>query len=151
MTYLWVAVGLFAASVLYARWQFSRARVFANFLWYRHWRMRERSRAFESRMFFRYPRFMRWTYRVRQPYYRIVNHDRVWPLRFWLGGVWYRYAAWWAPKCKEHGTALSGGYCFNCGMLQAVRQQKAKMISGHGDPNLAKGIEMMEKLFDKKR
>jgi len=148
-TIAWVVFGIFAGSVLVARWQFSRTRAFLQFLWYQHWRMRERQREFGVELYRRYPRFMHWRFRVLMfTWYRVRNSEWWWAIQYRVGGLWFRYASWWAPVCKACGTKLlHGGTCLACMAQKMARKERVKMLAGRGDAKRAEGAEFFARLF----
>jgi len=148
VTVFWLILGIFAGSVLVARWQFSRTRAILQFLWYRHWRMRERQRVWETELYRRYPRFMHWQFRAKMPYYRLRNSERWWAIKHRVGSLWFRYARLWAPSCKTCGaTLLYGGTCLSCITQEMVRKERIKMLAGRGDMKAVQGAEFMARLL----
>jgi len=152
MTYFYTLLALFAGSVLLARWQYSRAHSMWRYLWYQHWGVRQKQRAFSRWLWARYPRFMRFKWRVTAPYYRLKHHDLTWKIRIKLDHWWFLYAHFWVPKCKHHPKVmLMAGTCMACMARKVGEEQnrKAKLanLTGKGDGKDPLPPDFLEKMF----
>lgn len=133
MHLLWWPVGLFALSVVVARWQFSEARSIVMFVWYQHWKfktLRRYQRDFDLWLFKNHRRFWERKSRLMRPYHRLRHHERVWRVQAWIGSLWYKYAMLFVPTCSKHGWPFMGGRCFPCGMEEAQRKNRLQELAG---------------------
>jgi hypothetical protein len=129
MKILWAIVALFTLSVVAARWQFSTTRTFVQYIWYQHWRMRERQRELDFKLFQRFPRIWVLRSRLRRPF----NTERMWRFRSWLGTLWFKYASFFAPKCPKHKQwPLMGGHCYGCTMDRMQQRHRLNNLTGKG-------------------